>query len=242
MVQNKCKTYAEASRKATELFSLQVQPDTVRKCVKNGKATVGRSGPKGKFTEAEMGTLEVAVLSFVALSQANCAKEQKTEDLIAAVQAVIKDAAQGRALKDPRAFWRRMQSRLAMNISTDAEALIELRRQIWTTYGNLNAWFDGWERFVLEKGFACRGTDGTVYFSELQKRRIINLDETKLSLDGSDGGIGGRPANVIIVKNQFRSGTATNKTNISSTLMCGSNAAGKYLYYFAFFSNFIYFI
>ena len=68
--------------------------------MKNGKATVGRSGPKGKFTEAEMGTLEVAVLSFVALSQANCAKEQKNEDLIAAVQAVIKDAAQGRAPKD----------------------------------------------------------------------------------------------------------------------------------------------
>ena len=64
-------------------------------------------------------------------------------------------------------------------------------------------------------------------FPEAQKRRIINLDETKLSLDGSDGGIGGRPANVIVIKNLFRSGTATNKTNVSSTLMCGSNAAGK---------------
>ncbi len=40
----------------------------------------------------------------MALSQANCAKEQKNKDLIAAVQAVIKDAAQSRALKDPHAF------------------------------------------------------------------------------------------------------------------------------------------
>ena len=39
-----------------ELFSLQVQPDTVRMCVKNGKATVGRSGLKVMFSEAEMGT------------------------------------------------------------------------------------------------------------------------------------------------------------------------------------------
>jgi hypothetical protein len=64
----------------------------------------------------------------MALSQANCSKNQKHEDLIAAVQAVIKDAAQGRALKGPCVFWRRMQSWLAMNISTDTEALIELRR------------------------------------------------------------------------------------------------------------------
>jgi hypothetical protein len=47
-----------------------------------------------------------------------------------------------------------------------------------------------------------------------------------MSLDGSDGRISGRPANVIVVKNAFRAGTATNKTSISSTLMCGSNSTG----------------
>jgi hypothetical protein len=84
----------------------------------------------------------------------------------------------------------------------------------------------------LDRAFASRSEDGPDHFSEVQKRRIINLDETKLSLDGSDGGIGGRPANVIVIKNLFRSGTATNKTNVSSTLMCGSNAAGKFFNYF----------
>ena len=82
---------------------------------------------------------------------------------------------------------------------------------------------------MVNKGFATRGEDGNINFSSHQMRRIINLDETKLSLDGSDGGIGGRPANVIIIKNICRSGAATNKTNVSSTLMCGSNAAGKLL-------------
>ena len=76
----------------------------------------------------------------------------------------------------------------------------------------------------MDRAFASRSEDGPDHFSEVQKRRIINLDETKLSLDGSDGGIGGRPANVIVIKNLFRSGTATNKTNVSSKLMCGSNA------------------
>jgi hypothetical protein len=196
---------------------------------------VRRSGPKGKFSEEEMGTLEVAVLSYVSLSQANCGKEKTSRDLMDLVQSVVRKAAEGRQLQDSRAFWRRMQGRLASNISLDKESLIELRRQIWTTYSNLSTWYDGWEKFVLDRAFASRSEDGSVHFSEVQKRRIINLDETKLSLDGSDGGIGGRPANVIVIKNLFRSGTATNKTNVSSTPMCGSNAAGKFFNLILFF-------
>jgi hypothetical protein len=33
-----------------------------------------------------------------------------------------------------------------------------------------------------------------------------------MSLDGSNGGIGGRLANAIVVKREFHPGTATNKT------------------------------
>jgi hypothetical protein len=57
--------------------------------------------------------------------------------------------------------------------------------------------------------------------------QIRNLDETKLSLDGSDGCIGGHPCCTIHVKMKFRMGTASNKSGCSSTLICGSNAAGK---------------
>jgi len=226
VVENK-KSAALASREATELFSLQVHADTVRKVVKRNDTTICRPGPKGYFSEEEIQTLEVAILSHLSLSQASCTKEKKSDDLVASIQALVTKAAQGRKLKDGRAFWRRMQGRLSSYISLDSESLIELRRQIWTTYGNLTTWFDGWEAFMVTKGFATRGEDGSVTFSQSQMRRIINLDETKLSLDGSDGGIGGRPANVIIIKNNCRTGTATNKTNVSSTLMCGSNAAGK---------------
>jgi hypothetical protein len=179
--------------------------------------TVRQSGPKGKISEEEMGTLEVAVLSYVSLSQANCGREKTSRDLMDLVQSVVRKAAEGRQLQDSRAFWRRMQGRLASNISLDS---------------NLSFWYDGWEKFVLDRAFASRSEDGSVHFSEVQKRRMINLDETKLSIDGSDGGIGGRPANVIVIKSQFRSGTATNKTNVSSTLMCGLNAAGKFFNYF----------
>jgi hypothetical protein len=196
--------------------------------VKCNDKTICRPGPKGNFSEEEIQTLEVAVLSHLSLSQASCTKEIKSEDLVAVIQALVTKAVQGRELKDGRAFWRRMQGRLSSYISLDSESLIELRRQIWTTYGNLTTWFDGWESFMVNKGFATRENDGNIIFSPSQMRHIINLDETKLSLEGSDGGIGGRPANVIIIKNICRSGTATNKTgNVSSTLMCSSNAAGK---------------
>ncbi len=62
-------------------------------------------------------------------------------------------------------------------------------------------------------------------FSQRQKWRIFNINETNFSLDGSDGGRGGRlPASYIVSGAQFL-GTATIKTSISSTLACGGNAS-----------------
>jgi hypothetical protein len=67
--------------------------------------------------------------------------------------------------------------------------------------------------------------------------RICNLDETKLSLDGSDGGIGGRPCCTICVRMKVRMGTASNKSGCSSTLICGSNAAGEPMPMFIAFAS-----
>lgn len=57
-------------------------------------------------------------------------------------------------------------------------------------------------------------------------------------MDGSDGGRGGRPASVISVSTiGSRLGTATNKTSVSSTLMCGSNSCGEPLPLHIMFSS-----
>jgi hypothetical protein len=84
---------------------------------------------------------------------------------------------------------------------------------------------------LITHGFACEvikeNGEKEITFSEEQKQRIINIDETNLSLDGSDGGRGGRPACTITMKHCNRPGTAQNKTSLSSSLICGSNAAGK---------------
>ncbi len=98
---------------------------------------------------------------------------------------------------------------------------------MWTTHANLSDWFDAWEVFCVSQGFATKNSNGEVLFTEEQMRRIINVDETNFSLDGSDGGRGGRPANTITISNAARPGTGQNKSSISSSLMHGSNAAGE---------------
>ncbi len=73
---------------------------------------------------------------------------------------------------------------------------------------------------------------------EDQKRRIINFDETNLSLNGSDGGHGGCPRCTITIKHCSRPGTAQNRSNVYSSLMCGSNAAVEAIpMYIMFLSN-----
>jgi hypothetical protein len=105
----------------------------------------------------------------------------------------------------------------------------ELHRQIWTTVKNLEDWYNRWQRFCLGFAFGDSDGEGGIVFSEEPKRRIVNMDKTKFSTDGSDGGIGGRPENSITLLDVARAYTAMNKSSMSSTLMCGSNAAGEAL-------------
>ena len=79
-----------------------------------------------------------------------------------------------------------------IDLKADIHNLIEDRRRIWTTYANLKIWFDVWEDSLLEFGFAIK-EDGKLYISEELLARITNLDESCLSLDGSDDKRGGRP-------------------------------------------------
>ena len=45
-------------------------------------------------------------------------------------------------------------------------------------------WFDKWEAEMLELGFAQRNETGHVYSNMHSLWRILNLDETALSVDG----------------------------------------------------------
>ena len=73
----------------------------------------------------------------------------------------------------------------------------EDRRVQWTSYANLKLWFDNWRRKIVELGFATVTNEGEAIIPPQQLARIINLDETCLSLDGSKGPRGGRPTTCL---------------------------------------------
>ncbi len=57
--------------------------------------------------------------------------------------------------------------------------------------------------------------------------RVLNLDETNMSLDGSNGNCGGRPTATYCDLRFPQLGKATSKSALSTTMMSGSTVAGK---------------
>ena len=60
------------------------------------------------------------------------------------------------------------------------------RRVKWTTFQNLDLWFDSWEKVLDELGFfEVDAATGKKLISERKLRDIVNFNETCLSLNGS---------------------------------------------------------
>ncbi len=54
-------------------------------------------------------------------------------------------------------------------------------------------WFDAWEKFLVEYGFGTYDANGKLVVEDEMKKRILNMDETCMSLDSGNGNRGGRP-------------------------------------------------
>ena len=106
---------------------------------------------------------------------------------------------------------------------------MEQRRILWTTYKNLKLWFDNWKQFLEELGFAHRNDDCDLVVPPDQLARILNFDETCLSLDGSKGNRGGRPEVIFFNPNFPQLGRGMSKTSLTTTYITGSNGLGEAL-------------
>jgi hypothetical protein len=117
----------------------------------------------------------------------------------------------------------------ATNVSLNASVspAVEDRRVRWTTYSNLYAWFVSFKAFLIEFGFTTIVSDGRLVISEATLRRIANVDETEVLLDGSKTNAGGRPA--VSSHNPHFSLTQrpAAKSSLSCTGIFGSNGAGE---------------
>ena len=104
---------------------------------------------------------------------------------------------------------------------------MEERRTRWTTYSNISIWFDKWEYDLKDLGFATDNEGGGINIPLNQLQRIINIDETALSLDGAAGRCGGRPSVLLTDPLLQASFTRTSKSSITVTMITGSSAAGE---------------
>ena len=125
------------------------------------------------------------------------------------------------------------------------ECSVDDRRWQWTTYSNLNTWFDGWKAFLLHHGFAedkpeeqpeSDGRTAEVRIPPQKKRRILNSDETHHTLD-NEGDRGGSRSRTYVSKKSGRSGTRHVKATGHVTGLYTTTAGGQNGPPFYFFST-----
>jgi hypothetical protein len=117
----------------------------------------------------------------------------------------------------------------AIDMKCDKLSFAEERRARWTTYANLELWFDSWEKTLIDLGFMEDDGSRKNILPEHQLRNIINFDETCLSLDGSSIHRGGRPAAYYHNPRLPQVGISTSKSSQMTTMITGSNAWGEAL-------------
>jgi hypothetical protein len=212
-------------QKINEEFKSTLNSSTVRRYVNLGHIGCGRlkRGPHGTVVDDDTYPILLeAYITHCQLLQANGRKEPNLKDLITQTKVVMN-------IEKRSAVESFVQNRLRSDAAATFKASKhfdqEARRITWTTFCNLNTWFDSFEKHCIELGFAHHEANGSIGF--LHPERIFNLDETNVSLDGGSGNRGGRPTTTFYDPNLSRTGNAQSKTSDSCTVIFGSNALGQ---------------
>jgi len=121
----------------------------------------------------------------------------------------------------------RLLRECAIDLLAEKSQSVEQRRIMWTSYTNLRMWFNNWFKDIEQLGFATRNSDGDLIIPDDQLSRILNVDETCLSVDGSQGNRGGRPAVTFYDPRLPTIGRGASKSALTSTMITGSTAAGE---------------
>ena len=98
---------------------------------------------------------------------------------------------------------------------------------MWDAYHNIKSWFENRETDLFNLGFVNCIIEGKIVMSMDQLKRIINIDETCLALDGSKSKRGGRPAVIFYHRKFPRLGKGTIKTSTATTMIGGINPTGE---------------
>ena len=91
----------------------------------------------------------------------------------------------------------------------------------WPTYQNLALWFDSWEAFLVDIGVATTNQTGELNIKDKMKGRILNMDETCLSFNGSNSNQGYFDVRFPLL------GKAMLKSVLMTMMISGSTAVGE---------------
>ncbi len=186
-----------------------------------------RRDPKRNIPERHYRNLLVTFESFVTISQFNWGRRECRHKPLAVRHSKViktKDWTQAQQ-KD---FLQCVLKDSAINLDATKSTNAEDRRICWTTNRNLSSWFDNWEDDLVEQGFAdCNLiTNKISSLQPNQLKRILNFDETCLSLDGSTSKCGGHPEVILFDPRFPLADKAPSKSLLSMTMITGSSAAG----------------
>jgi hypothetical protein len=213
----------------------QIDDQRIRKAV--GAGMVGVS-PVTKGPKVYPKAVFQAAAAQMSLSAAH-GQEMSTKDAVNNISAALVGTAfvgKGKGAAGSSAYIaHRLRKDHADTLKPDKRERTESSRWEWATYDSYEEWCDGWDAFALEKGYAInepeRDSTGKVIakisFPPAKRRRIINLDEIEIPLDGSKRGRGHASNNVLINPALPRPGQKSTKTAGHITGVFMSNAAGE---------------
>ena len=193
------------------------------------KGEIGTSpqkrGPSGHIPAVAYKSLCAGFATFLRINQLNCKggvnHRGKMAPIVAETMMVDVETA--------REILKRLARDTAIDLGCAKGSFAEERRVRWTTYQNLELWFNTWERELLKLGLMQLDARGLPHIPREKLRQLLNFDETSLSLDGSSINRGGRPAAYWFDPRLPQVGITTAKTAYSSTMITGSNAYGEAL-------------
>jgi len=211
---------------------VKVHERTIRRLVAEDVigVTPPRRGHDGSIPPVAYRALKDALTSFISIHQASGKHEHRMSDLSRIINNVINfnpnENRRSNKLMD------RLRKDFGPEINLGKSETMEERRVRWTTYQNLKSWGDSAKEIIIELGFGrCSTSDdnipGEIFFYEGQLERIVNFDETRITLDQTDVQKGGRPSFVFYNPNMPRPGSSTNKSSLSLTLIVDGTAAGE---------------
>ena len=116
---------------------------------------------------------------------------------------------------------------MAVELNASKIQPVEERRSCCTTYSNLKLWFENWSQSICNKVFGHLNEGGNVFIPEEQQKRILNIDESCLALDGNKGLKGGRPSVIFYNRNFNQLEKPATKSNFSTTFITDSTAFGE---------------